>query len=154
MPSKTIKLLLHDTLLTSKKSVNQLADETGMSSSYLYRACNPEDESNARFPLDYLLPLMLATKNYSVIKHLANLCGFILIELPKPCANNKEKNKFVSEYQQCTLDATKHLMAFFEDPTENNFKSATVSLLKVLENSATAKHLVEKEYSGQFEMNL
>ena len=151
---KTIKLLLHDTLLSSKKSVPLLADETGMSTSYLYRACNPEDESNARFPLDYLVPLMHATNNYSVVKHIANLCGFVLTVLPRPKSNRKEKNAFISEYQDITVTAAKHLIKFFDEPTEDNFKTVSVSLQKVLETSISAKLSVEKEYSGQFEMYL
>jgi DNA-binding phage protein len=151
---KTIKFLLHNTLHTSKKSVAQLADETGMSASYLYRACNPEDESNARFPLDYLLPLMHATKNYSIIKHIANLCGFVLTVLPSPKPNRKEKNAFISEYQDKTVTATKHLIKFFDEPTEENFKTVSDSLQKVLETSINAKISIEKEYSGQMEMYL
>jgi DNA-binding phage protein len=36
-----IKTLLHSMVHRSKKSVAQLADETGISTNYLYRACNP-----------------------------------------------------------------------------------------------------------------
>lgn len=118
--SKTIKILLHETLLNSKKSVQQLADETALSASYLYRACNPEDESNVRFPLDYLIPLMNATNNYSIIKHIASICGFVLTTLPKPKFNKVEKNKFVTQYQETTVTAAKHLIKFFEEPTLNN----------------------------------
>ena len=137
--AKTVKLLLHDTLLNSKKSVATLSDETGMSASYLYRACNPEDDSGVRFPLDYLIPLMLATKNYTVLKHIASICGFVLTSLPKAKLNRKEKNSFVSEYQETTIVAAKYLVNFFEEPSEQNYKNVTIALQKVLEITVTAK---------------
>lgn len=154
MYNDSIKMLLYETVHRNKKPVKQLADETGISSSYLYKACLPEDESGVRFPLDYLIPLMKATNNFSILKHIASLCGFVLITLPRLKVNRKEKNAFINEYQQVTVNAAKHLINFFEEPSEQNYKEIAQALQKVLENSTTAKHLIEKEFSGQFEMNL
>lgn len=154
MSSKSIKHLLHETLLTSKRSVSQLADETGISSSYLYRACNPEEESNVRFPLDYFVPLMKATNNFSVLKHIANLCGFVMVLLPRLKVNKKEKNQFVADYQEATVAATKKLIDFFNDPSQSNFKESSAALQEVLEKSVTANHLIEREFSGQMELYL
>jgi Tfp pilus tip-associated adhesin PilY1 len=150
----SIKHLLHATLLTSKKSVSQLADETAISASYLYRACNPEDESNVRFPLDYFVPLMKATNNYSVLKHIANLCGFVLTLLPKLKVNKKEKNQFVSDYQEATVNATKKLIDYFNDSNETNYKEWSVAVQQVLEKSVAAQHLIEMDRTGQMELYL
>lgn len=154
MDNNSIKSCLYETIHRNKKSVVQLADETGISSSYLYRSALPTDESGVRFPLDYLLPLMKATDNYSVLKHIANLCGFILISLPKFKINKKEKNEFISDYQESTVNAAKKLISFFNEPTKDNYKEVSASLHIVIEKSCSAKQLVEKEYNGQFEMNL
>jgi len=151
---KSIKYLLHETLLTSKKSVNQLGDETGISASYLYRACNPEDESNVRFPLDYFVPLMMATNNFSVLKHIANLCGFVLTLLPKLKVNKKEKNQFVADYQEASVNATKKLIDYFNESSETNYKEWTLALQQVLEKTVAAKHLIEREHTGQMELYL
>lgn len=154
MYNDSIKMLLYETVHRNKKPVKQLADETGISSSYLYKACLPEDESGVRFPLDFFVPLMKATNNYSVLKHIAQICGFVLTSLPKPKLNRKEKNSFVNEYQNITVTAAKHLIKFFDEPTEENFKTVSDSLQHVLETSIVAKNSVEKEYSGQYEMCL
>ncbi|NMB83025.1 MAG: hypothetical protein GYA14_14530 [Ignavibacteria bacterium] len=154
MENNSIKSCLYETIHRNKKSVAQLADETGISSSYLYRSALPTDESGVRFPLDYLLPLMKATNNYSVLKHIANLCGFVLTPLPHLKKNKKEKNEMIAEYQDSTVTATKKMIVFFNSPTEDNFNEATKSLHDVLEKSCSAKHIIEKEFSGQLEFYL
>lgn len=154
MENNSIKSCLYETIHRNKKSVAQLADETGISSNYLYRSALPTDESGVRFPLDYLLPLMKATGNFSVLKHIANLCGFILIPFPRFKQNKKEKNEMIAEYQDSTVTATKKLIAFFNDPTEENFKDSSKALHEVLEKSCSAKQIIEKEFKGQMELYL
>jgi len=154
MEDKSIKSCLYETIHRNRKSVAQLADETSISSSYLYRSALPTDESGVRFPLDYLIPLMKATGNYSVLKHIANLCGFVLVALPKIKVNKKEKNAFISEYQESTVNAAKKLIGFFNEPTEEYYKEVLATLNAVLEKSCSAKHLVEKEFNGQYEFYL
>jgi len=154
MENNSIKSYLYETIHRNKKSVMQLADETSISSSYLYRSALPTDESGVRFPLDYLIPLMKATNNFSVLKHIANICGFVLITLPHLKKNKKEKNEFVSEYQEATVNAAKKLINFFNGPSKESFNESQNALNIVLEKSCTAKHLIDREFSGQMEFFL
>jgi len=154
MQNNSIKLLLYETTHRNEKSMMQIADETGISSSYLYRAVSPVDESNVKFPLEYLVPIMKATGNYSVLKYIANLCGFVLNAMPKLKLNKKEKNEFIADYQDSTVCATKKMIDCFNNLNEKNCKEATDSLNIVLEKTTSAIHTIQKEYSGQLEMNL
>lgn len=63
---RDLKTSLYLTVHGGKKSVEQIADECGITANYLYRACL-EGESGCRFPLDLLLPLMQATGDYRVL---------------------------------------------------------------------------------------
>jgi len=84
-----VKEVLYCTIHENKKGVKQIADEIGISSNYLYRSALPDDESGAKFPIQYLVPLMKSTDDYSLIRHLAKLCGFILVKMPLLRDNKK-----------------------------------------------------------------
>ena len=154
MDNNSIKSCLYETIHRNKKTVAQLADETGISSNYLYRSALPTEESGVRFPLDYLIPLMKSTNNYSILKRIASLCDFVLVKLPLLKKNKKEKNELIAEYQDATVTATKCLINFFNDPAADKYEEASNALNIVLEKSIAAKHLIEKEFTGQLEMYL
>jgi hypothetical protein len=154
MKNSTLKTLLYTTIHRNKKSVAQIADETGISTNYLYRAGLPLEESGVKFPVDYLLPLMNSTKDFSVLKHLANLSGFVLIKIPKLCRNKAEEIELVDEYQQATINAVRLLKDFLNTPNSLNYQKASDALMEVMTKSAYAKKVADKTASGQLELDL
>ncbi len=99
-----LKKVIYRTVHRKRLSVEEIADEVGCSASLLYRCANPNDPQ-ARFPLEKLLPLMRATNDYSILKHLAFRSGFILYRIPprirhdKPCDLNKFQAMFTNTFK-------------------------------------------------------
>ena len=94
---KNIKSILYETIHRNKKTVEQIADEIGISANYLYRSGLPLEESGVKFPVDYLTPLMKTTKNYRILEHIAYLCGFLLVKEQRAAElvnKNETKNYF------------------------------------------------------------
>ncbi|GJQ32635.1 MAG: hypothetical protein HBSAPP04_14740 [Ignavibacteriaceae bacterium] len=144
---QTIKELLYKTAHRNKKSIKQLADESGISENYLYRACLPVDESGVKFPLDKLVPLMKAANDYSILSHISNICGFILVKIPVFKAKKGEAIDIYDEYQEATAYALSALKTFFKEPSKANKDAVDEALMKVLEESQQAKKYCDKYFN-------
>ncbi|KAB2908958.1 MAG: hypothetical protein LC102_09170 [Ignavibacteriales bacterium] len=147
-----IKELLYRTAHRNRKSLKQLADETGISENYLYRACMPLDQSGVKFPVENLIPLMKAAEDFSILSHLANLCGFILVKIPRFKAKRGESIDIYDDYQKASAVALNALKIFFSDPSKANKDSVDEALMKVLEESQTAKKYCDKFYGSTPEL--
>lgn len=152
--TETIKNILYSTIHRNKKTVAEIADETGISASYLYRAGLPLDESGVKFPIDYAIPLMKATKDYSLLKHITHLCGFILVKVPSFTNSKMDDIDIVDSYQYATLDAVKRLKDFLNDPSAINYAAVDNALQNVMSRSVSAQKYCGKKLSGQIEMDL
>lgn len=152
--SKSIKTILYETIHRNKKSVEQIADEIGISSNYLYRAGLPLDESGVKFPLDYLIPLMKTTGNYAILEKIAWICGFLLVKEPKVRIPKTEGTELVADYQDATTLAVRCLKKFLDKPTEEHFTEVIDALQLVMTKSAEAKKYCNKHYQGQMELEL
>ena len=106
-----LKKILYKTVHRRKKSVEEIADRVGCSSSLLYRCSNPND-SQARFPLEKVLPLMLTTGDYGILKHLASRSGFVLYKIPARIKYNKTGD--LNKYQSIFADTFRALLDFKE----------------------------------------
>jgi len=105
-----------ETLLTirgSKKSVEQLADELGCSASLLYRY-GLEGESGADMPLKRLLPLMAATNNYRILRHLNSRCGFLTVSQPRVRRLKAKDPRVVNEMQRNFSDLLTQFCEFVD----------------------------------------
>lgn len=152
--AKTIRILLHEALLNSKKSVPQISDETSIGTSHLYRVCNPEDE-NARFPLDFFVPFLKAVNNFEALKHINSLCNFITVSVPQAKLSRKEKGLCTAEFQGQTAVAIQKLIEFFEDASsDKNYTEVDKAMQDVLETIASIKLRIKAEHTGQFELYL
>ncbi|AFH47817.1 Hypothetical protein IALB_0103 [Ignavibacterium album JCM 16511] len=152
--SKSIKTILYETIHRNKKSVDQIADEIGISSNYLYRAGLPLDENGVRFPLDYLIPLMKATGNYEILEKIAWICGFLLVKEPKVRTPKTEGTELINDYQDATTLAIRNLKKFLDKPTDSNYNDVINALQLVMTKSAEAKKYCNKHYQGQMELEL
>lgn len=88
---KTVKECLYDTIHRNKKPLKLIAEEIGLSESYLTRSALPDLEESdtgtgCRFPLKKLVPLIRATGDYSVLDHIEHTLGRFGVALPPPVA--------------------------------------------------------------------
>ena len=151
--SKNIKSILYETIHRNKKTVEQIADEIGISANYLYRSGLPLEESGVKFPVDYLTPLMKTTKNYRILEHIAYLCGFLLVKEQRAVAKT-DTTEMINEYQESTINAARSLKKFLDKPTQSNYEKVIEALQVVMVKSVGAKKYCNKHYIGQLEMEL
>jgi len=151
-----LKYELYKTIHRNKIPVKKIADLIGISENYLYRSAidSEESPSGARFPLELLTPLMKATNNYSVLKYICSLNGFMAIKMPKFKNHKGDEIELVNSYQQKSCDAIKKLTDFFNAPTSDNFISLNDALLDVMAESEKARRYAMKKIDGQMELDL
>jgi hypothetical protein len=152
-PGISLKITIQKTLLRNKKTVDQIADEVGRSSNILYRY-GLEGESGAEMPVSLLVPIMKSTGNYSILKHIAQLCGFILVKIPRVKAGTKDELEMIDDYQSSFVNSVKNLKDFFNSPSPENYTTLNNSLIEVMEQCSKNQKYAEKKLTGQFEMEL
>ena len=144
---------IYKTVHRNKKTVYQIADEIGLSSNSLYKWAL-EGKSGTNLPLKWLVPLMKAAGDYSILKYIAALCGFILVKIPRIAISKKDAFELREEYQEVTSKAQSSLKNFFDKPDPKNYAEVQQALQEVMEKSASAQKYTKKVYDGQFEMEL
>lgn len=134
------------------KSLSEIAEAVGKSSSYLSRIAAEHEE----LPIDISIVrnAMKFTKNYSALETLAWDCGFILVKVPKVSASKGDKNDIIEDYQTAMAEAVSSLIKYFKTPSQNNYKNAIAALNEAIKKSASNKIYVEKDYNGQLEMEI
>jgi Na+/phosphate symporter len=150
--TQNFKSILYNTIHRNKKGIEQIADEIGVSSNSLYRYCI-EGESGSEMPARRLVPLMKATNNYELLKHIAYLCGFVCIKMPRFLKVKNDELELISDYQETTIRATRELRSFFDNPNAANYDKVSKALREVIEKSVTNQEYCKKTYSGQLEIN-
>jgi hypothetical protein len=83
----TLKECLYDTIHRNDKPAKAIAEEIGMSYSYLARAVLADQEESetgtgCRFPLSKLIPIIRATKDFSTLDYIEASLGRVAIPLP------------------------------------------------------------------------
>ena len=125
MPSEhSIKTFLYRMIHRNAKSARQLADEIGISYSYLCRFGLTE-ESGADIPLKYFVPLMKSAGDYSALKYINMLCGFLTIRAPRGFRSKTDEVLAVNEYNALCAAASKLLMEFSTNHHLRNWKTQT-----------------------------
>jgi hypothetical protein len=153
MPTQhSLKTLLYKTIHRNAKSAEQLADEIGISYSYLCCAGLPLDESGVKFPLENIIPLMKAAGDYSVLKHINQLCGFLMVRAPRGFRSKIDEVLAVNEYNALCSAASKLLMEFFHEPSPAKLEDTNAALQAVMECSASLQKRI-KDFN-QMEMEL
>lgn len=146
-----VKKVIYKTLHKNKKTIEQIADEMGIDVMSLYKYGLPEP-SGSNIPLKRLVPLMKTTNDFSILEHLAKLCEFIIIKVPRFKASKGDSNEIVSSYQKASADAVNDMITFFKHPTEENYKKVSESLHTIVKESVGAQKYIDKEYIGQTEI--
>lgn len=149
---ESLKSELYKTVHRNKKSIQQIADETGISANYLYRAGLPLENSGVKFPIEYLIPLMKSTGDYSILNHLSKVCGFLLVKMPRYKNTKVDDIEIVDQYQNATVSALKKLKDFLNEPTAENYQAVDNALQDVMSKSVTAQKYCDKKLVGQIEL--
>jgi len=149
---QNFKSILYNTIHRNRKTIDQIADEIGVSSNSLYRYCI-EGESGSEMPARRLVPLMKATGNYELLKHIAYLCGFVCIKMPKFIKVKTDEFEVINEYQEVTVKATRELKTFFDNPNTETYEKVSRALREVIEKSVSNQEYCKKAYKGQLEIN-
>ncbi len=118
---QTLKQVLYRTVHRNRKrSPEEMADHIGISYSYLCRACLPETEpSGARFPLDYLIPLMHFTGDYSVLEHLEQRSGRSSVRLPRVKQIKGDPIAQVDEIQMRFQHLSVMVRGYYKEPNQD-----------------------------------
>ena len=89
MKVETLKQALYNTIHKHPRlSLEAIAEDINMSTSYLARAALPDtdmDERNTsgvRFPLKQLAPLIRATGDFQILDYIENSLGRVAVEIP------------------------------------------------------------------------
>ena len=138
---QSLKKVLYNTVhRRTGKTVEALADELGISPSYLYRACLPTDGngSGCRFPLELLIPLMNATGDHSVLKHLAHRTGHAVYRVPRGRLRSAAD---LNDHQRALADYFASLLKFFGGELDRD--ECLEHLQRVLEEVAGFKQAIE-----------
>jgi hypothetical protein len=91
------------------EGIEELADHLGIKPGMLYRLSNPLDE-DARINSKHLIPLMEKTRDYSILKHLAQRLGFMLVRVPRVRTARETE---IAEYQASQAAALKAVVGFY-----------------------------------------
>jgi len=133
----------YETIHRGKLSVEELADEIGVSISMLYKAANPNDEA-VDIKLRWLIPLMRATANYSILHHIANRLGFVCIKIPR---SRRMKPAEIAEHQKHTSEYIHTLMLFASG--EISREETLEIVMRELAEVASARKMVEAGSQGE-----
>lgn len=113
---RDLKTALYFSVHGAKKSVAQIADDCGISASYLYRACL-EGDAGCRFPLDLLLPLMQSTGDYTLLDHINARAERITVSLPRVAKLKKKDPQAINEISGHFNAVMARLLEFYASPT-------------------------------------
>ena len=145
---RDLKTALYFTVHGSAKSVAQIADDCGISTSYLYRACL-EGESGCKFPLELLLPLMQSTGDYSVLDHLNARTARITASLPRVAKLKKKDPQTINEISGHFNGVMAKLLQFYDSPTPDLQVSIEADLHRHLCEIAAMKRSIRDFRQGE-----
>jgi hypothetical protein len=152
MPDWDLNRVIYDTIHNrrSNKSVEQLADECGCSPSYLYRAGLDEDNgSGCNFPMKFLIPLMQAQRDFSILHHLAHRTGHLVVKIPRSKALKAEGR---NQYQQTFSKAFALLCSFFDDPDSLKVPELRDKLYQLMSETAGYQKAVERYQQRELDL--
>ncbi|GAB4287126.1 MAG: hypothetical protein Kow0098_03220 [Ignavibacteriaceae bacterium] len=140
---------------TERKTIQEIAEECGVSDSTIYRWNKDEDSTSfADLPCRRLRQFMEATGSLAVLDYFERKFNRIALSLPKAAMSRLEEGELVDDYQSSTIDAVKALRKFLSKPTQKNFEIVEDALREVMSKSMSVKKYCDKKASGQMELSL
>jgi hypothetical protein len=114
---RTLKDSIYETIHKNEKSLEQLAEEINVSSSYLTRSALPDkDESDTgtgcRLAVKFLVPLTRAAGNFLILDHIEASVGRVAFRLPSEI-------KSIPELHLQTMNIVKEFGHFMSEVAES-----------------------------------
>lgn len=138
---------LYTTVHGSDRSVEQVADELGISTSYLYKAA--QEDSGCRFPLELLIPLMRATRDERVLDHLCHRMDSVRVKLKRVRKLKHCDATAVNQVQQRFSAAMSLVLQFLEDPDPKELPAVVEALRTHLADAASLERAVRDYQQGE-----
>lgn len=137
---KSLDVVVAETIRKHKdgQGIEELADLLGVKPAMVYRLSNPFDE-DARINSKHIIPLMQHTKNYSLLKHIAQRCGFLCVKLPRV---RSSKETEIGLYQRRQAEAIRAVVAFFQ--RQMSVDEALEAVRKEMESAAGFMKAIEE----------
>lgn len=153
---KTLKEAIYQTIHRNVgKSIDDIAEDCGISASSLYRyGADEETSSHAELPLRKLLPILNSTDDDSILDYLDARRGRIAFNIPKADLPKYEEGELVDDYQQKTIDAVSALRRFLSKPDSKNYERVESALREIMCTTASVNQYCQKKATGQLEMKL
>ncbi|MBO8183310.1 MAG: hypothetical protein H0Z28_11065 [Archaeoglobus sp.] len=145
--NKTLQGELYQTAYSSRKSIEQIADETGISPMYLYKMLS----GGCNFPLYKLIPFMNACNDYRVLRHIAHRTGHLLVKIPRVGKSKKDDIEMVKDYQDKASRVIRMLLEYIKNPSEGKKQNIIEALNCMAEESIRIKKRIEKNYQLELE---
>lgn len=154
---KTLREAIQQTIDSGKqeKSVEEMAEDIGVSPNLLYRWNADEDSTSfADLPLRRLKALIESAGSFAILDYFDRKFNRIAFQIPKLGISKLEEGEMIDDYQTSTINAVASLRKFLSLPNKKNFTTIEEALLDVMKKSARVKKYCDKKASGQFEMEL
>ena len=134
-----IQLLIHH----GKHSITELADAFGCSDSLLYRGSSLNDKTN--FPANKLVPSMIKQNNFDPLRHMASLCGFFLVAIPR--VRGRMTTEEIAELQADQAEAFSMLLKFFQGKANQSdtFKAIEKAMGSLARGRMAVKHGIKQK---------
>jgi len=139
---KSLAVIVYETIHKAKKpgtsrdiSIDELADLIGCSPSLLYKGADPNQTVDIK--LSWLIPLMKATGNISILKHIAIRLGYVVVRVPRA---RKMKPEEFAAHQRTLADYQLALLSFINGEATADKVHEQVD--KALEEVAGARKMV------------
>jgi len=140
---------------TEEKSIQEIAEEVGVSDSTIYRWNKDEETTSyADLPVRRLRSFMESTGCLAILDYFERKFNRIAFPVPKAAMSKQNEDELTDDYQSVCLTAHQSLRKFLQKPNQKNFEEIEDALRMVMSKSASVKKYCEKKANGQFELEL
>lgn len=134
-----------------KFSVREISEATGIPENTIYRSATGFLPGSGISPsLRNVVLIMKATRDFRVLRFIANWFGFMLVRHPRCRRNRAEDRIWVSQLQAYHLAAAESLLAYQAVPSVKNLKLCIAALYLAMEYQAgivkALKHAHQLEF--------
>lgn len=128
-----------------------LANLVNRSYNYLWKIADINSEHP--IPIEIIVPIIKAKKDYTILDIICWECGGILVKLPKTLSS-KNDHETITSFQLVTAEAVESLTKAIHEPTEENLKKCLEKLKDCTKESISAHKYAEKKLKKQMELEL
>jgi len=143
-----IQKSIQDLILRGRVSIGELADGMGISENMVYRLGMPEGALEKA--VRRVLALMIAQKDFSLLKALCGRTGHLLVKVPRVARNRQEDSEMVAHYQETVTDAVSLMLDYVRERTP----ASRDALLAALDDVSCESVGISKRVKNDQQMEL